>query len=109
MELTSKDVPIIPELDQGEREFWLTYWMAGSFAGEKLARFGRMMSLVTQLQVNGIGFDIHISNVVPNVSGGITTSASGHHFFHDMDDLLAILEMVVEDLKRQSDGQAEAV
>lgn len=107
MERTTKDVPVIPELDQGQKEFWLTYWMAGSFASTKVAKIAHVLSLATQLQINDVGFDIHISNVAPNISGGITTSFGGHHFFHDLDDLLAILEMTVESLKKLAGEQGD--
>lgn len=99
MSKTSRDVPEVPQLSQEQKELWVTYWMAGSFATGKMAKLARIMSFATQLQVNGVGFDIHISNVAPNISGGVTTSAGGHHFFHDLDDLAVILESTVAALK----------
>ena len=95
MGLTTKDVPVRPELTQKEIEFWNTYWLAGSFAAEKMSKLARVMSMAAQLQMYDVGFDIHISNIVPHISGGITSSSGGHNFFHSLDDLVAILENTV--------------
>jgi hypothetical protein len=103
MDKTTKDIPEVPKLTTEQKQFWLTHWLAGSFAAEKAARWASIMSMITQLQVNDIGFDIHISNAVPNVSGGVTTSATGGPmFFHDMGDLEAILEMILSDLRQEA-------
>ena len=96
---TSKDIPERQELTDKEKELWTTYWLAGSFAASKMAKLARAMSLAMQLQVQDVGFDIHITGVAPRVSGGVTTSVGGHNFFHDLDDLVVILENNVSWMK----------
>lgn len=107
MSKTTMDAPEKPQLSQEEKEFWTSYWTVGSIAAEKAGGLARILYWATLLQANDIGFDIHITNVVPRISGGVTTSIRGHMFFHDLDDLLAILEITVSDLGKSSEASTE--
>lgn len=98
MEKTTQDVPDVPMLDRAEKEFWVHHWQAGSFVSDKAAKLTRVLALATQLQVNDIGFDIHISVVVPSISGSLMTSSHGLLFFHDVGELVQLMEFIMSEL-----------
>jgi hypothetical protein len=97
-------------MDEKEREYWFTYWTAGAFATGKMAKLAHCLNLANQLKLNGSSIDIHIQNISPRISGGVTTSAGGHAFFEDLGDLEAILythaDMLKSSLEKANDAES---
>lgn len=86
-------------MDDKDREYWFKYWTRGYFHASKMVEIARALSLANQLQLNGCGFDLHIQQISPSISGGLTTPLTGLQLFENTGELLAILEMTVAALK----------
>lgn len=87
-------------MDESERQYWFNYWQFGSLAIYKWGKLMHCLHLVNQLKINGSSVDLHIQEVSPHVGGGVTTSIGGHQFFNDLDELQAILEVHLNELKK---------
>jgi len=85
--------------DDDERRYWLNYWHYGAFAIDGLAQLAHCLRVANELQVNDVGFDIHIQGITPHITGGVTTSIGGFQEFNDLQDLSAILQNALDSLK----------
>ena len=95
-------------MDEKEREYWFQYWMYASSSADKMAKIARVLNLANQLQVNGCSFDLHIQQVSPTLSGGLTTPMMGLNLFENTGELLAILEITVSTLKAEMEHSNDA-
>ena len=96
-------------MDDKDREYWFKYWTRGYFHASKMAEIARVLSLANQLQLNGCGFDLHIQQISPSLSGGITTPLTGLHLFENTFELLAILDMTVATLRVSMEHTADDI
>lgn len=92
-------------ITEQEKHRMLARWLHGSLAASKLAELAACINLANQLQLNDVGFDMHIYGISPNFRGGLTTEIAGLNTFNNLGELRALLEMSVNTLREEQHGR----
>lgn len=89
-------------LSDEQRHALLARWLHAALAMGELAELAWCLNLANQLQMNDVGFDIHIQQIAPNIEGGLTTTITGFEPFSSVKGLSNLLERAMAELKEST-------